>query len=188
MNKKIALLLAAVTVIAAVSGCGKAKDGVVADDGSIVNNYASGSSDNVDMDKIDGEELGEAEDNEDTSAALKESSVSIENAKVVDAGESGKILIVSFKFTNGSGSEESFSSMIDAEAYQDGAELTPAIVRDPIEGFDPNSTAERIKKGKTINVQKAYRLDSDAGVITVSAREYNSTAEDKAAVKTFNLQ
>lgn len=193
-NKLLAVIAAAAVLTSA--GCAAKKDSKT--DAStqsaqtqnnsvqdVSENYAAGASDNVDMDKIDGAGLDDANDEND-SATLEESVVSIEDAKVVET-DSGKIVIVSYDFTNKSDNEESFSSLIRSDAYQDGMSISRALINDAIDGFDPNSTAERIKPGKTITVQEAYVLVSDIAPVEIVAEEFHSQSGVRV-LKTFNLQ
>lgn len=193
-NKLLALIAAAAVFTSA--GCAVRKDSKTdtntqsaqtqnnsAQD--VSENYAAGASDNVDMDKVDGTKLEDADDEND-SATLEESEVSIEDAKVLEAG-GGKIVIVSYEFTNKSDNEESFSSLMRSDAYQDGMSISRALISDAIDGFDPNSTAERIKPGKTITVQEAYTLVSDTAPVEIIVEEFHSQSGVRV-LKTFNLQ
>lgn len=195
MKNKLFALIAAAAVLAS-AGCAAKKDsktGVNTQSAQTQNNssqdvsdnYAAGASDNVDMDKVDGTELDDVSDEND-SATLEESEVSIEDAKVLETG-GRKIVIVSYEFTNKSDNEESFSSLMRSDAYQDGMSISRALINEAIDGFDPNSTAERIKPGKTITVQEAYTLVSDTAPVEVIAEEFHSQSGVRV-LKTFNLQ
>ncbi|MCC8168944.1 MAG: DUF5067 domain-containing protein, partial [Oscillospiraceae bacterium] len=98
-----------------------------------------------------------------------------------------KLLIVSYKFTNKSDSDESFTSMMKSAAYQDGMELNHAVVTGDIEGYEPDSTAEKIASGKTINVQEAYVLASEEASVEVTVQEFHSESGE-GVIKEFKLQ
>lgn len=193
MKNKLLILIAALAVTVTAAGCGS-KTAAPAGDTSnqqqnvdVSDNYAKGASDNVDMDKIDGSELSvSADGDQNDSATLEESAISIENAVVTTADDS-KVLIVSYKFTNKSDNDESFNSIMKSEAYQDGLSIAHAVIRDEIDGFEPNSTAERIAPGKTVTVQEAYLLVSDTTPVTVTVSEFHSESGEEVS-KTFDLQ
>lgn len=196
MKKKILIIIAAFALAASAAGCGQVKDttentqtaqteknGQTKTD--VSGNYADGASKNVDMDKVDGVDLDSESDKADSSATLEESAVSIEDAKVVDY-EGKRLVIVSYKFTNKSNSDQSFTALMKSEAYQDGLSISNAIGDFNIEGFEPASTAEIIAPGKTITVQEAFLLVNDAPVEVV-VQEFHSQSGVNVT-KTFNLQ
>lgn len=182
MKKKL-LILTAVLALSLTAGCSKKNDTIVSQD--ISSNYAAGVSKNVDMDKLDGESLKTANDNND-SATLEETAVSIKDAKVIE-DEGRKLFVVSYKFTNKSDNAESFTSLMKSEAYQDGMSMARALVKSEIEGFEPDSTAEIIDAGKTITVQEAYVLLNETAPVEVVVKEFHSESGVSVS-KTFNLQ
>lgn len=189
MKNKLLILIAALALTVTASGCGQKNNSANGNGqnqtSGISDNYAERASDNVDMDKIDGIELDDEEDSND-SATLEESAISIEDA-VLTTADGKKIIIVSYDFTNKSDNDESFNSLMKSEAYQDGLSIAHAAVREDIEGFEPNSTAERIKPGKKITVQEAYTLASDTAPVTITVQEFHSESNVNVQ-KTFSLQ
>lgn len=183
MKKKI-LILTAVLALAVTAGCGK-KDGVTNSNPDVSSNYAAGVSDKIDMDKLEGDTLQTANDDND-SATLEETAVSIEDAKVIE-DEGRKLFIVSYKFTNKSDNAESFTSLMKTDAFQDGMSISHALVKSEIEGFEPDSKAEIIDAGKTITVQEAYVLANETAPVEVVVQEFHSES-GVSVTKTFNLQ
>jgi uncharacterized protein YxeA len=196
MKKKLLITIAALALIVSAAGCGQKNANTTQDNNTaqtetsqnsgadVSDNYAEGASENVDMNKIDGTELKSESDSE-ASATLEESAVSIEDAKLVEVDDR-QLVVVSYKFTNKSDSEESFTSLMKTEVYQDGLTVNPAIGQYDIEGFDPNSTAERVKPGKTVTVQEIYSLVNDAPVEVVVSEFHGTT--NAMVTKTFDLQ
>lgn len=190
MKIKILALTAALALVITAAGCGQKDTGT--DGGEVEqnvqdvsDNYAEGASENVDMKKVDGTEAS-AQSSDSDSATLEESEVAIKDAKVVDA-DGKKVIIVSYKFTNNSANAESFTSMMSSDAFQDGMAINHSVINTEIEGFDSDSTAERIDPGKTITVQEAYTLANETSPVEVRVSEFHS--ESGASVtKTFNLQ
>ncbi len=191
MKIKILALTAALALVITAAGCGQ-KDNNKTDGGKtgqnvqdVSDNYAEGASDNVDMKKVDGADAS-AENADNDSATLEESAVTIEDAKVVDA-DGKKVIIVSYKFTNKSDNAESFTSIMKSDAFQDGMSISHSLINTEIEGFDSNSTAERIDPGKTITVQEAYTLANETSPVEVRVAEFHSES-GVSVTKTFNLQ
>lgn len=190
MKIKLLALTAALALVITAAGCGQ-KDNKT-DGGKneqnvqdVSDNYAEGASENVDMKKVDGTDAS-AQNSDNDSATLEESAVSIEDAKVVDA-DGKKVIIVSYKFTNKSDNAESFTSIMKSDAFQDGMSISHSLINSEIEGFDSNSTAERIDPGKTITVQEAYTLANETSPVEVRVSEFHSES-GVSVTKTFNLQ
>lgn len=192
--KKTLLVTAALMIALSISSCGKkdasdsankTQNNVQQNVTDISDNYAEGASENVNMNKVDGETLKSDSDKSDASATLEQSAVSIEDAKLVEV-DGNQCVIISYKFTNKRNADESFTSMMKSEVYQDGMIVPKAIGNFEIEGFEPNSTAERIPSGKTITVQEIYNLVNDAP-IEVQVKEFHSETGENVT-KTFNIQ
>lgn len=193
MKNRLLILIAALAITVTAAGCGNKNE----DNGGsasqnqqavdVSDNYAEGASKNVDMGKINGSELSAADaENEQNKATLEDSAISIEDA-ILTTADGNNVIIVSYKFTNKSNNAESFNSIMKSEAFQEGLSIAHATIREDIEGFDPNSTAERIDPGKTITVQEAYLLASDTAPVTATVQEFHSESGE-AVSKTFNLQ
>lgn len=193
MKNRLLILIAALALTVTAAGCGNKKadnNGSASQNQQSVDvsdNYAEGASKNVDMKKIDGSKLSAADvEDEKDSATLEDSAISIEDA-VLTTADGSNVIIVSYKFTNKSNNAESFNSIMKSEAYQDSFSIAHAAIREEIEGFDPNSTAERIDPGKTITVQEAYILLNDTAPVTATVTEFHSESGETVS-KTFNLQ
>lgn len=191
MKNKLLALTAALALLITAAGCGQKDDKNTGADKTsqtaqdISDNYAEGASENVDMKKVEGDELA-AQESDNDSATLEESAVSIEDAKLTDA-DGKKVIIVSYKFTNKSDNAESFNSIMKSDAFQDAMSISHALINTDIEGFDSNSTAERIEPGKTITVQEAYTLANETSPVEVRVSEFHSESGVSVS-KTFNLQ
>ncbi len=190
MKIKLLALTAALALVITAAGCGQKDNKTDGGEsgqniGDVSDNYAEGASDNVDMKKVDGTDAS-AENSDNDSATLEESAVTIKDAKVVDA-DGKKVIIVSYKFTNKSDNAESFTSLMKSDAFQDGMSISHSLINTEIEGFDSNSTAERIEPGKTITVQEAYTLANETSPVEVRVAEFHSES-GVSVTKTFNLQ
>ncbi len=142
-------------------------------------------SDNVDMDKVDGEEASSSSDKEEFDGKLTKADVTIEDAKVIDY-EDEKVVVVSFKYKNTSDDDQQFTSSLRVSAFQNGGSLRPVVING-VEGVDLMAQTEYVKPGKTITVQKTYRLDDDSDM-TVQVEDFvggNSIADPLVKVFTF---
>ncbi len=138
----------------------------------------------VDMEKVDGNEITSMTEKNDYDGKLGNYDVSIGDAKTVSSDDAD-IIIISFDFKNNSGSETAFTSAIDVEVTQDGATLPGAVVTNT-EGVNLLSMAERIQSGDKITVQRAYRLRDTSLPVEVTAKEFGSS-DDEILTKTFDF-
>lgn len=203
--KKSALIIAAALILSiSLAGCGKKEEKSALTNSASdttqsttektdaqiqeeLENFGVDASKNVDMDKVDGTELTEekTDDALDSSAELGSYNVSIEDAKLVN-GDDGDYIVVTFDFKNGSGADASFDGVIKANAFQTSGRLAPATTFET-EGYEPLSVAEQVKPGKSVTVQKAYKLEDTETPVDIEVKEFHSN-DGTGIKKTFNLK
>ena len=193
--KKTFLIVAALIVSMSLASCGtknaKTPDTNTASEGSVeqqLADFGKNASDNVDMNKIEGETLTEAENAEGTEskADIGVYEVSVDDAKVIDY-QDNKVVLVSFSFKNNSSSDINFAGAMSVEANQDTAVLAPAVVVG-VEGFDSTTLAQNVSKGEKIKVQRAYNLADGETPVTIYVEAFDKTVSDASVEKTFNLK
>ncbi len=95
------------------------------------------------------------------------------------------VLVVSYGFTNNSDKATSFMVATRAQAFQDGVELSNAILTgEP--GYDSGAAMKEIKPGATIEVQEAYVLDGTSDV-EIEVTELISFSDTPLATTTISL-
>lgn len=193
--KKTFLIISALIVSMSLASCGaknaKKQDTNTAPEGSVeqqLADFGKNASDNVDMNKIEGEDLTAAENAEGTESKgdLGVYEVSIDDAKVVDYNDK-KVVLVSFSFKNNSSSDINFAGAMSVEAIQGESVLAPAVVTG-VEGFDSTTLAQNVSKGEKIKVQRAYNLADGETPVTFYVDAFDKTVSDATVEKTFNLK
>ena len=195
MKKKISILTAAMLIAASAAGCGqKAANNNETDKSTaqskteVSENYGTAdyTPDQVDMAKIDGEELKSSDDRKDYSGELGSVEVTIEDAKVIEY-DGVDVAIVSFKYKNKSSTPTPFTGKIKADAYQDNSQLQSLVITG-VEGVTMLAMSENVEEGDTITVQKAYRLNDKSTPLVVEVTEFDTlNATSDGLVKTFEF-
>ena len=115
-------------------------------------------------------------------------SVVIDSCRLAKDYEDKDVVIVKYVFTNVEDDEPaSFSLSISSKAYQNGVELSDAYVLSDDADYSAEDSLKEIKKGATIEVEKAYELDDTETEIEIEVTDWLSMTEDKI-VKTFSIK
>lgn len=193
--KKIILITAALIITVSAAGC---KNNENTSDNTQNNstdsvqqqldNYGKDASDNVDMDKIEGTALKEAESEDGIKSGDKIGNyeVSIEDAKIIDYQDS-KVVLVSFEFKNNSSQDINFAGAMSVEAEQGESELPPVVVTN-VDGFDSTTLAQNVSKGEKIKVQKSYKLLDETTPVTIRVEAFDKANNEGNIEKTFNIE
>ena len=201
MKKRLVIITAALILAMSASGCGQKTSNTGTTQNKTQQTDASGAYENngaqqngedvvyseqVDMDKIEGETASSDSDKKEYGGKLGDVEVTIEDAKLISY-EGDDVAVVSFKYKNNSDQEMPFTSKLNVEAYQNDSKLPPAVV-DGVEGVSLLSMSENVMPGDTITVQKAFKLRDKAQSFTVEIREFvmDENSSD-GLVKTFNF-
>lgn len=182
--KKTLLITAALVLVISAAGCGKKTETT----GDPVTDYGVNASENVDMNKIEGEELAVAdrEDEAVESGTVGQYEIGIKSAKVIDYNEE-KVVIVSFDFKNNSAQETNFAGAAKVTIEQAGAALRPVNLNN-VDGYDIASIAEMIEKGDKITVQRAYALSDEETPVDVRVNAFHSEMGEGSVSKTFEIK
>lgn len=194
MKKKIAILMAAMLVVSA-AGCGqKTTENTAAEQNTntaqtdVSENYGTAdyTPDQIDMKKVDGDELKSSSDKKDYSGELGDVEVTIEDAKVIDY-DGVPVAIVSFKYKNNGSTPAPFTGKLNVQAYQDDSRLASLVVTG-VEGVTMLALSENVEKGDTITVQTAYRLNDTSTPLDIEVSEFDAAnATSDGLVKTFEF-
>lgn len=140
----------------------------------------------VDMDKLEGTEAksdrsGTKGDGEMTTCKIK-----IDEVKIVPQDENS-LVVVQFDFKNTSSAELNFTGEVYAEAYQDGMELVPAVIRGEIEGYSPDTMMQKVDPGDSIKVQKAFITSDPDTPVEVYVRDTYDESGQKYLAQVFRV-
>lgn len=100
-------------------------------------------------------------------SALENFDCTVKNTEITTDGNGADIIIVTYEFTNNSDTATSFDYALRTIAYQDGAQLEPAINVDNNLIYD----AEEINPDKTKIVEKAYLLNDTTTTVDIEISE-----------------
>ena len=209
---KKSLIIAAILALAFTAGCAKndtanvndnaAQTNGSADTGSAaqtngsadaqqsssdVDNFAANASDNIDMDAVDGEYLQVSADSVGSpSEELGVFEVSIDSAKkfVLDGNT---YVVFAIDYANNSSETTTFTSTINALAFQDGMQIAPAALPSLPEGIDTTATMQRVSSGEKITVQKVFKLDDTTTPVELQVSAFYEDT-DAVASQIFDLQ
>lgn len=182
--RKNLFIAAALIFAVSLSGCGKKDE----KSGDAVTDYGVNASENVDMEKVQGDKLEVAESAEGVSdsAEIGNYEVGIDEAKVIDYNDE-KVVIVTFDFKNNSSQETNFAGAMKVTIEQEGAALRPVNLNE-VDGYDIAAVAEMVKKGDKITVQRAYALSDEETPINVSVSAFHSEMGEGSVSKTFEIK
>ena len=117
-------------------------------------------------------------------AATSEYAVSIDECFVTTDYMGKPAAVVTYTFTNNSDEAKSFMVAINAQAFQNGVELSTTT----ISGSDAwENQMKEVKSGASITVQKAYELDDQENDLVVECTELISFNDSILASKTFEF-
>ncbi|MDD6484308.1 MAG: DUF5067 domain-containing protein [Clostridiales bacterium] len=152
-----------------------------------LNNFAKDADKNADSSKINGNTaVVDANSGEGEGTLLNAYKVTIDNL-VVTEHEGRNVAIVDFTFKNNSTEPVTFAGAVNAMAYQDGMELVGSVFQEPIEGYEPNTTAQTVKKGEKITVQKAFSLQDTTTPVQIQLRAYTDTTGENVVERIFDI-
>ncbi len=117
-----------------------------------------------------------------STSAAADYTVTIDGMQLGKDYQGKQIAIITYTFTNNSPRDVSFTGTIDAEAFQNGVELSTAITTE----IDASKSLNQIKTGATTTVQQAYTL-TDTSPVTVEVSELMDFSDTVIAEKTFNV-
>ena len=130
---------------------------------------------------------GSAISNNSTNSTLGDYDVVIESARFATDYEGKPIIIVKYKFTNNGDDDACFSWSLDAAAYQDGVGLNECYFADDSANYSMDNQTKEIKKGATLSVEVAYKLNDTTTDVEVEVSELISW-NDKKVTKTFSVE
>ena len=207
---KKSILIAAILALAVTAGCAKTNVSDTAGSSNVTasdkatddkadnnseneqsdanpNDFAKNANENVDMDAIEGEYLQVSDEAVGSpSQKMGVYEVTIKEAKTFEL-DGGDYVVFTIDFKNNSSVEATFSSTIEALAFQDGLQIAPASLPTQIEGLDTTTTAQRVPGGDKITVQKLFALSDATAPVEIQLRAFHENT-DAIASQIFDIQ
>lgn len=157
------------------------------DDKETLDNFVKDADKDIDMDKIDGTVAKTDKSGTKGDGKMTTCNVKIDEVKLLEI-EGSNIIFVQYEYKNTSDTDNNFSGEVFANVYQDGMELTPAVFRDDIEGYSPDSSIQKVAPGEKIKVQKAYATSDATTPIEVYVQDTYDQTGEKYLSQVFLLQ
>lgn len=118
-------------------------------------------------------------------STLGEYEIKINDFVLTKTYEGNDAIVVNMSFSNNSNETTSYMSSLISKAFQDGVELSMAIL-DDYSNYDADASMKEIKKGASIDVQVAYELSNTTSDVEFEVEEFLSFSDDKVE-KTFKI-
>lgn len=134
-----------------------------------------------------GAQVGEPGGAEEPSAAVQEGDlgsyhVEIKGAAAAADYEGKDAIVVTYSWTNNSGSTANAYETLRVKAFQNGAPLDSAVVIDS-EKFDFSNYMRDIRPGRSADVQIAFHLNSRTTTVEIEISELGSSSEDTVVME-----
>ena len=119
--------------------------------------------------------------------AIGKYAVLIDSCRLAEDYEGSPVVIVKYTFTNVSDDNAAaFFTTLNENVYQNGVGLNEAFVLEDSANYDSGNQTKEIKKGASIEVEVAYKLNDTTSDIEVEVEEFISFNNTKIT-KTFSL-
>ena len=125
-----------------------------------------------------------------TSGKIGEYEVTIyDDYEVLEYFDDTHIIVVTYDFTNNSKENNTFSSAISDEVFQNGIRINSALLTYFLDAKKFNGDITEIQPGATITLREAYKLRDTTSPVTIEVKgnEYRSSDTTKIT-KEFKLQ
>lgn len=116
---------------------------------------------------------------------LGDASIEIGDFKLSKTYEGKDAIIINMKYTNNNEDAQSYMTSMLGKAFQDGVELSYAIIMDT-DSYDAETQMKEVKKDTSIDVQVAYELSNTTSDVEFEVEEFLGLS-DKKATKTFRI-
>lgn len=119
--------------------------------------------------------------------ALGDYSVVIDSCRLSTSWDDEPIIIVKYVFTNNGEDSASFFSSLNDKAYQNGVGLNRCYTAIDSANYSEDNQTKDIKKGASLEVEVAYRLNDTTTDVEIEVSEFISFS-DKKITKTFSIK
>ncbi|RSX54549.1 hypothetical protein D2E26_1349 [Bifidobacterium dolichotidis] len=99
------------------------------------------------------------------------------------------VIIVTYEWKNTSDDDMVFSTAVTAKAFQNGTELSTAVLGDKKpEGYDAMASLKELKPGATSTVMEAYELDDTTSDVVVECESWLSWNNHDTVEQVFSIK
>ena len=117
-------------------------------------------------------------------ANLGDYNVVISSCRLAEDYTGAPIAIVKYSFTNVSDDSAAFMFSVDANAFQNGIGLNECYIAKDSANYSSDNQTKEIKKGATLDVEVAYKLNDTTTPVEIEVSEFISFI-DRKVTKTF---
>lgn len=143
---------------------------------------ASGSSD----DDVKTQSAGQADTAKTDDSSLGTIAVEIKSCRLAKDYEGSPVAIVTYVFTNNDDDAQSFWLAVEHHAYQNGVGLNDAYSLDESANYNDENNMKEIKKGASLEVERAYKLNDTTTDVEVEVKKLISL-DDTTIRKVFKI-
>ena len=136
--------------------------------------------------KDQGNDQAESAEEKTSSTKLHTVSVEIKSCRIAEDYEGSPVAIVTYVFTNNRSEAQSFWLTVKDSAFQDGVGLNDALFLAKSANYDDESYLKEVKKGASIEVERAYKLNDTTTDLEIEVKE-NTFLDDTTIRKVFTI-
>jgi hypothetical protein len=130
---------------------------------------------------------GSASQNGSSNSTLGDYEVIIESCRLATDYEGEPIVIVKYEFTNNDDEPACFAWSLSCDVFQDGVGLNESYFVDESANYSAENQTKEIKKGASLSVEVAYKLNDTTTDVEIEVSELISFT-DKKITKTFSIK
>ena len=126
---------------------------------------------------------GSAASENSSNSNLGDYNVIIESCRLATDYEDAPIVIVKYKFTNNGDEPACFAWSLEYDAFQDGVGLNECYFADDSANYSSDNQTKEIKKGSSLSVEVAYKLNDTTTDVEIEVSELISFSNKKITKK-----
>lgn len=121
-----------------------------------------------------------------SNSELGDYKVEIKSSRLTKDYEGKPVIVITYGFTNNSSDASSFAFSVEDGAFQNGIGLSESMFLKDNDPYNSENQLKDIKKGATLDVEVAYKLNDSTTDVVVEVTELISF-DDAKITKTFKL-
>ena len=113
--------------------------------------------------------------------------VDIKSARLTETYDGKPVVVITYGFTNNSDDAQAFYLAFEDSVFQNGVGLEKAYVLTDSDPYDDGNQSKEIKKGASLDVEVAYKLNDSETDVDVEIKELFSFNDD-VVTRTFSIK